>query len=521
MGDLVSDLRGRAVELRETHISWVFLREQTVLKLKKPVDFGFLDFTQLEQRKRACEAEVVLNTRLAPDVYFGVEPVTYGADGIHRIGGEGDVVDYAVHMRRLRDSDRADIRLAEGRLEWPELESLVLLLVGFHARAPTSPQIAAYGEVDCIARNVAENFAQAGGCLRRLATEPAEREVEAAQLAFLRDHAADFERRLQSGKIKDGHGDLRLEHVYFPEPGAGGSDGAPPDSALPVVIDCIEFNERFRYADVCADIAFLSMDLAFQGHVEHKERFLAAYARESDDYDLYAVVDFYESYRAYVRAKVCALGLASASAFETRERLERDARRYLMLSLAAERAGLDTPRLIAVGGIIASGKSTLAEALGRELAVPVISSDRTRKSLHGVAATERLESAAYAADASAAVYAEVLRRAAVVLGSGRSVIVDASFRTRDARAAVGALARQARVGFRFVECRASEAVTRARLRAREQARSVSDARLELYDSFVSSYEPVLELSENEHSVVDTGQGLERALAELRNVISAR
>jgi uncharacterized protein len=515
MAELLDDLREGACELRETHISWVFLYADTVLKLKKPVDFGFLDFRSLEQRQRACEAEVLLNTRLAPDVYLGVVAVTRGADGLHRIAGEGEVVDYAVHMRRLPDAERADVRLAEGRLTWAELSGLVSVLVEFHARAATSDEIAAFGRVASIARNVEENFAQAGRSLRELAPH-AEREVEARELAFLREHAAAFERRIASGKIRDGHGDLRLEHVYIPEPSLDAAGGQVASAAAPpLVIDCIEFNERFRYADVCADVAFLSMDLAFQGSVELKERFLAAYARESDDYDLYEVVDFYESYRAYVRAKVSALALDSASSLEARERLTRDARRYLLLALAAERPSLGAPRLIAVGGIIASGKSTLAEALGAELALPVIGSDRTRKALHGVAPTERLGREAYGAGASDAVYGEVLRRAAVVLASGRSVIVDASFRTRASRAAARALGQRARARFVFVECQAPEAVTRERLSAREHASSVSDARLDLYEAFVSRYERVLELDPKEHIVLDTSQEFSRTLAQLR------
>jgi aminoglycoside phosphotransferase family enzyme/predicted kinase len=508
MGELVSDLGQGTLELRETHISWVLLDQRTVLKLKKPVDFGFLDFRSLAQRKAACEAEVTLNARLAPDVYIGVVPVTRGADGVHRVAGQGDVVDYAVHMRRLRDADRADVQLAEGRLELGKLEALVHVLVEFHARAATNEAIAAFGAAACVARNVEENFAQAGRVLRRLAPEAAEREVEAAELAFLRERAAVFERRVERGRIRDGHGDLRLEHVYFPE---GGS--------RPVVIDCIEFNERFRYGDVCADLAFLSMDLAFQGRVDLKERLIAAYARESDDYDLYDVVDFYESYRAYVRAKVSALGLESASSPEARARLERDAQRYLRLAQAAERPALAEPGLIAVGGVIASGKSTLAEALGSELAVPVVGSDRTRKALFGVAASEPLGREAYSAEASVAVYGEVLRRAERVLASGRSVVVDASFRTRASRAAARALSQRYGARFTFAECHAPEAVTRQRLKAREGRPSVSDARLEQYEAFVASYEPVRELDPQEHVAIDTTQALAQGVERLRRHVN--
>jgi predicted kinase len=384
------------------------------------------------------------------------------------------------------------------------------VLARFHAACAATPAIAEYGRVEVIARNVEENFAQAQRALSRLAGPERQREVERWQLAFLRERAALFEERRRRGRVRDGHGDLRLEHVYF-----------VPGEAAPMVLDCIEFNERFRYADVCADIAFLSMDLAWHGHALDKERFLAAYARESGDYDLYSLVDFYESYRAYVRAKVAALGLATQSlGFEARERLKREARGYLLLSVAAERPSLLPPRLITVGGVIASGKSTLAEALGYELGLPVVSSDRTRKVLLGVGATEHVvgEAAerAYAPAFTEQVYAEVLRQAQVVLASGRSVIVDASFRSRAARAAVKSVALAAGVPFVFLECRAAESVSRERLAAREGVANVSDARLSLYDDFVARYEAVSELAPAEHARIDTSGTLAQSLRAVQS-----
>jgi predicted kinase len=368
-------------------------------------------------------------------------------------------------------------------------------LARFHARAERGAHIAAHGSGAAIARNVEENFVQANSALRTLVPEATEREIEERQLGFLAQQAGLFERRVASDKICDGHGDLRLEHVYL------------TDGASPIIIDCIEFNERFRFADACADVAFLSMDFAFHERIDFKERFLAAYARESHDYELYSVVDFYESYRAYVRAKVNALSLASAASFEARQRLERQARRYLLLALAAERPPLGTPRLIAVGGIIASGKSTFADALGAELGVPVISSDRTRKALLGIEPTEPLRhepwQRAYAPELTAQVYEELMRLCRVVLRSGRSVVLDATFASRQSRAMARAAAAELSVPFCFVECRAPADVARARLRERASGASVSDGRLEIFDQFVARYEAVTELEDTEHFVADT------------------
>lgn len=502
----VKDLQASAEALIETHISWVFLMPAEVFKVKKPVNFGFLDFTELSSRERACRSEVELNARLAPGVYLGVVPVTRGQDGLHALGGSGEVVDFAVRMRRLPTEARADLRLDMDQLRWEELESLALTVARFHARAERGPHIAEHGSAQSIARNVEENFLQAKDALRTLVPEATEREIEERQLGFLTQHAELFERRLASDRICDGHGDLRLEHVYF------------TGDASPIVIDCIEFNERFRFADACADVAFLSMDLAFHERVDFKERFLAAYARESHDYELYSVVDFYESYRAYVRAKVNALSLASAASFEARERLERQARRYLLLALAAERPPFGAPRLIAVGGTIASGKSTFADALGADIGAPVISSDRTRKALLGVEPTEPLShepwQRAYAPELTARVYEELMRLCRVVLRSGRSVVLDATFSSRQSRSMARAAASDLAVPFCFIECRVADDVARARLRERASGRSVSDGRLEIYDELKARYEAVTELDAGEHFVADTTRALSENIRRL-------
>jgi uncharacterized protein len=518
---LVDDLMVGAEELRETHISWVLLFERTVFKLKKPVNFGFLDFSTLERRRAACEAEVTLNARLAPGVYRGVVPILRDGQGRHRFGSaptstahpspepasSAQIVDWAVEMLRLRDEDCADQRLAAGRLGGEDLERLASSLSRFHAQARTGPDIDTFGSVAAIGLNVRENFEQAHTALGRVATELEVQQVEKQQLDFSNANGALFQERISKHRIRDGHGDLRLEHAYLhaDEP--------------PKIIDCIEFNERFRFADVCADVAFLSMDLAWHGRTDLAETFLAAYARESDDYDLYSVVNFYESYRAYVRAKICAIGYSTPGlGSDKQRRLEQDARRYLLLALAAERQSIEPARLIAVGGVIASGKSTVAEALGRALATPVLSSDRTRKTLLGVPATSAVFDdpwqGAYSDATTEQVYAEVLRRANVVLGSGRTVIIDASFRTRSMRAQAQQLARAHGAAFLFVECRAPIEVNRRRLEQRARGPSISDGRLDVLDEFVQRYEPVVELDGGEHLIVDSAGPVSESLEQL-------
>ena len=498
------------VELRETHVSRVFMTEGEVFKVKKAVRFGFLDFSTLDARRRACEAEVVLNSRLAAGTYLGLVPVRLDEQGRHHFGPVGEVVDWAVHMLRLPDALRADERLVAGTLTKRHIDAVASSLADFHARARTDSASSEWGSVDAIVQNVRENFDEVDAAREGLLTEAQAREVERGQLDFLRDRARMFERRREDGRIREGHGDLRLEHLYLDEAGAL------------TIIDCIEFNARFRCADVCADVAFLSMDLAAQGHVELAERLLARYARAADDYDLYALVDFYEGYRAYIRGKVSTLSARQTSG-PLRDRALADARRHFALALSTGRRSLLEPVVVAVGGVIASGKSTIADALGDRLSAPVIDADRTRKHLVGVAPTTRDTSAAfegpYALAMTDRVYAEMMLRASTVLESGRPVVLDASFRTEQLRRAARDLAAEHGVPFLMVDCRARPEVCRERLVRRERETSVSDGRLAIFDAFCARVEPPVELPPPELLVLDTERTVEESMAVIDERLS--
>ncbi len=354
-----------------------------------------------------------------------------------------------------------------------------------------------------------ENFRQAHDAIRECVSASEAQEIERQQMGFLSGRGALLEQRVRSGRIRDGHGDLRLEHVYF--------EGSGP----PTIIDCLEFDDRFRYADVCSDIAFLSMDLRRLGRADLAERFVAAYAGASGDYELYELLDFYEGYRAYVRGKVASL-LAEDTGIElrAREAARRQARAFFLLALVEGRKSLLPPVLVAVGGVIASGKSTVSEQIAAFTSAPVVSADRTRKNLLGVDERTKVHDApwtgAYSPEFSDKVYAEVFSRAGHVLASGRPVVVDASFGSRKRREAVRELARAAGVRFVFVECRASREECKRRLERRARTRTVSDGRLQIFDEFVARYEAVTELPESEHVVIDTTLAVEqnvRALSE--------
>jgi len=498
--DFIEQMTRKGYELVETHISWVLLGPSDVWKLKKPVNFGFLDFTDAAQRKAACEAEIELNRRLSPHVYLGSEPVCTGEDGAP--------IEWAVHMKRLPDADRADVRLAEGRLTREHIDRIAERVAAFHADARCDEATARFGDVDIIGANVRENFEQTRETVGHYIEGAQADEIEQWQLSMLQQHADRFAARVEDGRIRDGHGDLRLEHVYITDDGEIS------------IIDCIEFNERFRFGDVCADIAFLAMDLARLGHVELSEACLAAYARAADDFDLYSVVDFYESYRAYVRGKIATIvAEGEHTPPKVRERAAKEARRDYLLSVAAHRRSLLSPMVIAVAGIIATGKSTVAAAIGAERSAPIIEADRTRKAMLGAQPTQAIHTdawqGAYSPGMTEKVYAELMRRGEVVLRSGRPVVLDASFRKQSYRAQARALAERLDVPFVLVECRADPAVCRARLEERARSASVSDGRLEIFDDFVASWQTVDELPPVQHLVLNTSKPLADNLEVIR------
>jgi len=277
------------IKFMETHISLLFLTGKYVYKLKKPVDFGFLDFTSLEKRKFFCEQEVKLNRRLSPAIYLGVVRITKEGERTH-LGGKGEPVEYAVKMKQIPEEELMD-RLIEKRQVTPKMiEAVSEKLVQFYFAAETNDHIKSFGKPERVKQDTDENFAQTEKYIG--VTLPGEiyEEVKNKTNDFFRRNKKLFVQRIASDRIRDCHGDLRLEHIVW------GDEIS--------IIDCIEFNQRFRYTDVAADIAFLAMDLDYHGREDLSEHLIGAYVGESGDRELMEVLDFYKCYRAYVRGKV-------------------------------------------------------------------------------------------------------------------------------------------------------------------------------------------------------------------------
>jgi uncharacterized protein len=495
--------RPTTVSVITTHISWVFVTNHEVWKLKRPVDYGFVDYTTLDRRRHFCHEEVRVNRRLAPDVYLGVVPVCLEG-GRYSFGSTGAVVDYAVRMRRLPDSASAEGLLRRGALTHEHLACLAGRLTAFYA---TSASESNERSLDVLRANVEENFDQVRPFVGRFVDADTFETVRSWQLGCLARDSLVFDARREEGRIRDGHGDLRLEHVYF-------------ERDQPIVIDAIEFNERFRIGDVAADVAFLAMELDARSRPDLAASFLAAFARESGDYDLYGVVDFYLSYRAWVRGKVASfLAADPATSGEKAQRKSQEAKRLFTLARTYACPRPEVGAVVAVGGVIGAGKSTLSDALGRSLSCPVIDSDRTRKALAGIQATQQAQADAYTAAFTDRTYDELFRRADVVLRSGRGVVLDATFRDRHLRLRARELARRHERPFRFAEAICDDTTLRTRLRARAASVSVSDATEGLLEQIRREFDPVNELAVGEHVPVRTTLPLSRQVQAVRDTLA--
>jgi uncharacterized protein len=472
------------VEVRQTHASAVFLAGAFAYKVKKPVALGFLDFRALDRRRHFAEEEVRLNRRLAPSVYLGVVPIGR-AGGRVAVEGPGQVIEWAVKMARLPEEATLRCRLRRGALAAATLDELARRVAAFHAAAESGPHIAACARHEAVARNARDNLAQAASSVGMTVSRAVLDRLAAATERALADLRPLIEARADRGVPRDTHGDLRLDHVYlFP-------DRPPPEDL--VVIDCIEFDARYRYADPMADVAFLAMDLAACGRRDLARSFAEEYAHASGDDEGRALLPFYMAYRAAVRGKVEGLKRAEPEIPPAgRETALRRARAHWLLALGELEPPQRRPCLVLVGGLPGSGKSTLARGLAGRSGFEVIRSDVVRKELAGLAEGDPAPAAfgagLYAPEWTARTYAECLSRAGRRLFEGARVLVDASFRAEaDRRAFLDAATRWGVPGA-FLQCEAAEETARARL-ARRLGDS-SDADAAIRDQAAARWEPL-------------------------------
>jgi uncharacterized protein len=495
------------VEVVQTHASLVLLAGEYVYKLKKARDFGFFDYSTPALRRHFCAQEAILNARLAPHVYLGVAPVLARADGALAFGAtippeaapmpgaglpDGQVVDYVVVMRRLPEEATLAARVRRGDVGVEQMGDVARRVAAFHAQARSDAEVARFGGLETISANWEENFAQMRPYMGRALGEDELGQIETFVRGMLNQRARLLQARVEDGRIRDCHGDLRLEHVYLL------NDHPAADERI-VIVDCIEFNERFRYGDVAAEVAFLAMELDAQGRADLARAFVDAYVAASGDEALRELLPFYCCYRACVRGKVAAFQLDEPEV-PAAQRVEAEARASALFSLAARYATARTRQaLVLFGGLMGTGKSTLAHAVRAHTGFALSASDAVRKALAGIDPTqpvpESYGAGIYGEDWNVRTYAELLRLAREALVTGRSVILDAAFgRPRD-RVAVARLAAECGVDAFFVETTCAPEVALARLAGRwntrlgGSAQEASDGRPMLYEQQTAAWEP--------------------------------
>lgn len=499
------------IEVRQTHISVVFLAGDVVYKIKKPVRLTFLDFSTLELRRKFCEEEVRLNRRLAPGVYLSVVPITCEGSRVS-FEGAGEIIEWAVKMRRLPENATLEQRLMRDEIDAPQVRALAARVAEFHATAATSEHMAEFGRFETVARNVRENLEAARIAIGETIHQSVyDRLVELTEQT-LRELQPLIDSRAARGVPRDTHGDLHLDHVYlFPE-------RSPPEDL--VIIDCIEFNERFRFADPVQDMAFLTMDLEFHGRRDLADVFAKAYFAATGDDEGRTLLPLYVSYRAAIRAKVEGLELAEPeiAAAERVAALQR-ARAHWLLALGELEAPSRRPCLVLVGGLPGTGKSTLARAIGDRAGFQVIRSDVVRKELAEINATESAAATyhggIYTAEWTDRTYAECLRRAERVLFEGQRVMIDATFSTEKQRRAFLDAAVTWGVPPVLFLCDAEPELVKARLSTRRG--DVSDADWTIYERAAESFEPPSPRTQRDLRRIDTGAAypaVECALHEL-------
>ncbi len=486
----------RDVRHLATHISDVFLTGPFAYKIKKPVDLKFLDFSTLEKRRYYCEQEVILNRRLAPDIYLGVVPITRDGETYH-VEGEGDVVEYAVKMVQFGQEGLLDAMAERGEVRRAHILDLAEQVARFHQSAERAD---AFGTPEVVGENVLRNFEQTAKYQGVVVSPERFSRLKETSEDFLKRKAALFHRRIKSGSIRVCHGDLHLQNICL-------------DRGRLIIFDCIEFNDALNHIDVINEVAFLLMDLDHRGYPGLGHRFLNAYLEKTQDYEGLAILDFYLIYRACVRAKVACFLLEDPDITEEEKKAAKE-RASAYFELAESYLTDHRPGLILMAGVSGSGKSTVASDLAEGLGGVMIRSDAVRKSLAelsgDVRAPAEYRRGIYTPEMTERTYRGLLERATAVIASGRWAILDATYAQRQHRLSARSWAEKRGVPFGILYCTAPLSVLETRLSQRVAAgKDVSDADAEIMRRQLSVFEP-FDREEAEYLVqVDTEKRWDR------------
>jgi aminoglycoside phosphotransferase family enzyme/predicted kinase len=497
------------IEIVQTHASVVFLVGNDVYKIKKPKSYGFLDYSTLERRKRFCEAEVELNLRLAPDVYRGVETIGW-RDGQLCMGGREPIVDYAVHMRRLAEADNLRSRIAANQVHDIHVAAVAQKIAHFHRRCVPDSRAAKWSTFEYVCENHRDNIRALTNEVVPVVHPRVWQRLVAALENEIEAIAPLIAARAARNHACEGHGDLRSDHVYLEQRGAGAGAGEEV-----IIIDCVEFDERYRCGDPIADLAFLAMDLRSHGAWQAADLLISTYLDESGDAQGEKLLPFYCGYRAMVRAKVDSIRSHLSEVGESaRVEAIESATKHLLLALGEVSKPHERPAIVLMAGCPASGKSSLAALLVGQHDFEWIRSDVIRKELVGLtadhSAQDEVFSGIYAPAHGERTYEECLQRTRALVASGRRVVVDATFVSQEQRLPFFALAHALGVRILMLTCSASRETSWARLQSRPKG--PSDADIAVYEALRVRWEDVPDHLPG--AVLNTDQSIEESYSQL-------
>ncbi len=461
----VFGLPDQLVERIDTHAAIIFLIDDRAYKLKRAVRYSFLDFSTAEKRRRVLESECRLNIRTAPDLYRRLVPVTCDVGGLLALEGEGEIVDWLLEMRRFDQAALLDHRAENGRLNAPLIEALASEIASLHGKASVRQGGGHAAMVSIVDGNA--------GDLASLAHDIGSDETIASLIDATRGELSRqterLDRRADAGFVRHCHGDLHLGNIFL-------------DGNRPVLFDCLEFDESLATIDVIYDLAFLLMDLCHRGLEEFAIDLLNAYLDRTEDDEGAALLPLFLAIRATIRAKIEGFEIKTAGSDAERSKDRLASVEYI--DLARDLLAVAPPRLIAIGGLSGTGKSTiarlLAHRLGRMHWPVVLRSDVVRKLLSGIKPTTRLDARAYSPSCSADVYRHLRGRAATLLRAGRTVIADATFLDQTERSCIEGLTADLAVPFQGIWLDAPTAVLEQRVARRRN--DASDADLDVLAS---------------------------------------
>ncbi|MDG6229772.1 MAG: AAA family ATPase [Candidatus Thermoplasmatota archaeon] len=475
------------VSLLQTHISIIALTDRYVYKIKKPVNFGFLDFSTLEKRKHFCYEEIRLNSRLCPEIYRDIVSITFDSSQGLRVNGKGDIIEYAVEMEKFSQDRIMTHLLKEKKVSKHHIESICKILVDFYHRVDPSNDIREYGTLESVKKNIDENFFQTKDVVDVTISKYDYHFIKDACDLFFKKQKDVFLKRIDQDMIKECHGDLHSGNIVI-----GDTDDI-------CIFDCIEFNKRFRYIDVASDIGFLAMDLDFNNNFYLSSYLIQTYIEQSKDLDILDVLQFYKSYRAYVRGKVLGFQLNDVHITdETRNDIIRTARSYYDLSLYYAslfqlQCSRKHPYIFLVSGLTGTGKSTLALKLSIDYHAQIINTDIVRKQVAGIDTFERHHdepnTGLYDPRNVENTYEQVLALARSFLSEHKSIVLDATFQKKIHRDMVRELAREHNATLIPILCICPDEVARSWLMQRLHEKTASDGRWEIYQTMKKTFEP--------------------------------